>query len=213
MLYRALAAGPLLIVSPIASSSAAVTAALALLTGERPGSVRLIGMVVTLFGVVLAAITTDGASDGKQPNPANQGTPWMSPGVPFALGAALLSGTGVWLLGFIVSGLGSYTTVFVLRITGLVFVLAFILATRRPLSPRSPGSFKLLLPIGVLDTAANWFLSVGLLSGLTSIVSVMSSLFGVVTVILGYVFAKERVTRFQRVGIVTTFVGVALVSV
>jgi drug/metabolite transporter (DMT)-like permease len=90
--------------------------------------------------------------------------------------------------------------------------VVFFLATNRSFLPRSRASWRWLLPIGVLDTAANLSLSIGLMSSLTSIVSVMSSLYGVVTVILGYVIAGERVTRIQQVGIVVTFIGVALVS-
>ena len=93
----------------------------------------------------------------------------------------------------------------------MAFAAVFFVVTNRSFLPRSRSSLRWLLPIGVLDTAANLFLSLGLLSSLTSIVSVLSSLYGVVTVILGYVIARERVARIQQLGIVITFVGLALV--
>jgi len=209
LLYHALTLGPLLIVAPISSSYAAVTAVLSLLSGERPATTQIVGMVVTLIGVVLAAIT---ANEESQPDPNRDRRKGLPLGVIFALGAAVAWGVGVWLVGGVVSALGSSPTVFVLRASGMASVVVFFLATNRSFLPRSRASWRWLLPIGVLDTAANLSLSIGLLSSLTSIVSVMSSLYGVVTVILGYVIAGERVTRIQQVGIVVTFIGVALVS-
>jgi uncharacterized membrane protein len=46
-LYRCLVVGPMLITSPIASSFAAVTTLLALLTGERPSTTQIVGLIIT----------------------------------------------------------------------------------------------------------------------------------------------------------------------
>jgi uncharacterized membrane protein len=49
-------------------------------------------------------------------------------------------------------------------------------------------------------------------SGGTSIVAVISSLFSAVTAPLAWIFLRERLSHWQWVGILTTFLDIALVS-
>jgi drug/metabolite transporter (DMT)-like permease len=70
-----------------------------------------------------------------------------------------------------------------------------------------------MLPMGAFDAAGYWFYNVGLLYGLTSIVSVITGLFAIVTMLWGYVISKERISRIQWMGVAVTLAGVALVSV
>jgi drug/metabolite transporter (DMT)-like permease len=109
--------------------------------------------------------------------------------------------------------LGSQFTILLLRQTALVIMVLVFLATRR--SPRlsSPASLRWIIPIAVLDTFATWFLNIGLASGLASVVSVITSLYSVVTIVLGYVLLSERISRPQQLGIGFTLVGVVLASV
>jgi drug/metabolite transporter (DMT)-like permease len=212
LLYHALAVGPLMIVAPIVSSFAAVTVVLSLLSGERPGTLQIIGIVVTIAGVVLAATASGEPERERQPSVDEHPSTGGPSGVVMAVGAAVLIGIGSWLVRFIIPSLGSGTTVLVVRVSELVALSLFFLASKRSFQLRSLSSLKWLLPIGLLDTLANWFYNLGLLAGLTSIVSVIASLFSVVTVVLGYVISKERITRVQQVGILITLGGVALVS-
>jgi drug/metabolite transporter (DMT)-like permease len=55
LLYRAFAIGTLSLVSPIAASFAAITALLALASGEHPSAAQLIGIALALGGVSLAS--------------------------------------------------------------------------------------------------------------------------------------------------------------
>jgi drug/metabolite transporter (DMT)-like permease len=212
LLYHALAVGPLMIVAPIVSSFAAVTVVLSLLSGERPGTLQIIGIVVTIAGVVLAATASGEPERERQPSVDEHPSTGGPSGVVMAVGAAVLIGIGSWLVRFIIPSLGSGTTVLVVRVSELVALSLFFLASKRSFQLRSLSSLKWLLPIGLLDTLANWFYNLGLLAGLTSIVSVIASLFSVVTVVLGYVISKERITRVQQIGILITLGGVALVS-
>jgi drug/metabolite transporter (DMT)-like permease len=52
----------------------------------------------------------------------------------------------------------------------------------------------------------------GLATGLVSVVSVLTALYSVVTVLIGVLWLKERLTTWQKVGILVVFIGVALVS-
>ena len=201
LFYRALVLGPLMVVTPIVGSSAVVTVALALLAGERPGTVQLVGMAITVSGVVMAAATSHAEQTAEA-----QPIKWLSAGVAFALAAAVLFGSSLWLLDMVAAELGSFTTILILRIVGSSVLMIFLLARGTSPLVESVVSFKWLLPMALLDILATWSLTQGLQTGLTSVVSVIASLFAVVTVALGYVLYRERISRIQQV-------GVALVSV
>jgi drug/metabolite transporter (DMT)-like permease len=64
-----------------------------------------------------------------------------------------------------------------------------------------------------LDTIATWFINLGLQTGLASVVSVITSLYSVVTIVLGYYLLRERITRTQQIGIGFTLAGLVLASV
>ena len=69
-----------------------------------------------------------------------------------------------------------------------------------------------LIVIGVMDVAANvcfgWATSMGALS----IVSVLGSIYPIVTVALAWLVLKERLVPIQYVGIAAAMSGVALIS-
>ena len=69
-----------------------------------------------------------------------------------------------------------------------------------------------VIPTALLDTAANIAYNLGIASSLTSIVAVLSSLFGAVTVLLAWIFLRERLSPWQWLGVITIFLGIVLVS-
>ena len=71
---------------------------------------------------------------------------------------------------------------------------------------------KFILPIvaiGLLDTSANALFALASRHGLLSLVSVLGSLYPVMTIVLAYVFLHERLTRPQLAGVATALAGVA----
>jgi drug/metabolite transporter (DMT)-like permease len=66
--------------------------------------------------------------------------------------------------------------------------------------------------IGLADTSGNVLFAAAASQGLVSVVSVLASLYPVVTVVLARVYLRERVTRIQEAGAVGTLGGVVLVS-
>lgn len=76
-----------------------------------------------------------------------------------------------------------------------------------------PAIFWLfIIPTGLLDTLANVAYNVGISVALTSIVVVLSSLFSAVTVLLAWVFLRERLAAWQWAGVVAILIGIALVN-
>jgi drug/metabolite transporter (DMT)-like permease len=223
-LYHSFEHGTLSIVGPVSSSYPALTVALALLSGERIHAVRASGLAVTLLGVILAATSFKQAQDTnteKNPQHANAASDaetktsraHLSKGVGWAICAALGFGVLFWFLGFyVVPAVGSAVSVWVMRLTALVALSLAAAPTGRTLKLPRGKVWWLLLAVGILDTAAFVVNNAGLSTGQVSVVSVLASLYGAFTVLLAWIFLRERLERSQWLGIVLIFIGIVLVS-
>lgn len=200
--YAALAAGTMGVVSPIAALGVLIPVAVGLARGERPAAVQVLGIVVTVAGVVLASGPELSGRSGARP-------------LVLALLAAV--GFGFALL-FITEGARTSTlmTLVAMRVTSVTLMtVALVVALRRVdrsrlVLDRADAGWVVL--VGVGDVAAN--LAFGLASnrGLVSVVSVLGSLYPVTTVLLARVVHRERLGRLQSVGVVGALVGVALIA-
>jgi drug/metabolite transporter (DMT)-like permease len=98
------------------------------------------------------------------------------------------------------------------RVAGTLFVLAFVLARREPLSvPR--GAWDVVLINATLDLAGNFFYILASKAGRLDIAAVLSSLYPGATVMLAWSLLKERITRWQIAGILLALGAIALFTV
>jgi drug/metabolite transporter (DMT)-like permease len=228
-LYHSFEHGTLSIVGPVSSSYPALTVALSLLSGERIHAVRAAGLAVTLLGVILAATSfaqsqsTAAEKDAQHANPNHENAAFdaktkssrahLSTGVGWAICAALGFGVLFWFLGFhVVPAVGSAVSVWVMRLTALVSLALAARPTHQTLKFPHGKVWWLLLAVGILDTAAFVANNAGLSTGQVSVVSVLASLYGAITVLLAWIFLRERLERSQWLGIVLIFIGIVLVS-
>src|SRR5271168_3790060 len=220
-LYHSFEHGTLSIVGPVSSSYPALTVALSFLSGERIHAVRATGLAVTLLGVILAATSfaqakTAAAAENSEHVPANHpehSRAHLSTGVGWAICAALGFGVLFWFLGFhVVPAVGSAVSVWVMRLTALVALAVASAPAGQTLRLPRGGVWWLLLAVGILDTAAFVVNNAGLSTGQVSVVSVLASLYGAITVLLAWIFLRERLERSQWLGIVLIFIGIVLVS-
>ena len=210
-LYRSFEIGKLSIVAPISACYPVLTMLLSALTGERLTPLRLGGLALTIAGVIVVA-------RGEQaPDDANPIDEQMQPakrlGVNWAIFSAVCFGVMFWLLGLrVVPLLGSAPSVWIIRLTSaLTTALVMLVAGQsRALPPRR--DMPLLLGVGMLDTCAYVFNNYGMAQEQTSVVSVLASLYGAVTVALAALLLREKVTASQWLGIVAIFVGIILIS-
>jgi drug/metabolite transporter (DMT)-like permease len=199
--YGALSIGVMSIIGPLISLSAAVPLIVGLAQGERPSPWQLAGIVVALGGVVLAARE-------KSAGARHRATSRLS--VLLALLTAVIVGFNLVFYAQAAQH-DAYWGVFLARATSVaVFALAF--AVMRPKMKLTRSSAVPILAIGVLDTGSNALFSVASTLGFLSVVSVLSSVYPVFTVLLAYVFAHERLSRVQKIGVATALAGVALIA-
>jgi drug/metabolite transporter (DMT)-like permease len=213
-LYRSFEIGAMSIAGPVSSAYPALTVALALLSGERIHALRASGLAVTFVGVIFAALSF--ASD--KPSSASESghhapEAHLSKGAAMAIFAAIGYGVMFWWLGFhVVPLVGSAVSVWVVRITTLAVLVLVGIPTGKSLPLPRGNIWWLLLVVGLMDTIAFVANNAGMGTGHVAVVSVLASLYGAVTVLLSWIFLRERIERTQWFGIFLIFVGVVLVS-
>lgn len=211
-LYRSFEIGKLSIVAPISASYPVLTMMLSAFTGEHLTLVRLAGLLLTIAGVILVArgekIPEDVNAIEEQVRPATKRL-----GVEWALVSAVGFGVMFWLLGLrVVPLLGSAPSVWVIRLTSVLATTMVMLVFRQSLAAPMRRDVPWIFGVGLLDTSAYIFNNYGMQHEQTSVVSVLASLYGAVTVALAAMFLRESVSRLQWVGIGAIFAGIILIS-
>jgi drug/metabolite transporter (DMT)-like permease len=211
-LYRSFEIGKLSIVAPISACYPVLTMLLSALTGERLTALRLFGLVLTIVGVILVARGEQAPDDANSIDEKRQPATTRL-GVGWALFSAFGFGIMFWLLGLrVVPLLGSSPSVWVIRLTSVAATAMVMLVARQSRTLPLRRDMPLLLGVGFLDTSAYVFNNHGMLHEQTSVVSVLASLYGAVTVALAALFLREKVTASQWLGIAAIFIGIILIS-
>jgi drug/metabolite transporter (DMT)-like permease len=207
-LYRAFEIGKMAVVAPLSASYPALTLLLSWMSGERVSAVRIAGIVCTLVGVVIVAggEKAPDKNDSEAVRRSGGGIGWA---IFAAVGFAML----FWLLGIrVIPRVGAVQTVWMIRLTSSVLSAAANLVSKQPVRlPRGEVRW-MVLGMGVFDTGAFVLSNLGMKMEQVAVITVLSSLYGAVTVGLAAFFLKEHVSRLQWMGIVTIFAGIFLIS-
>jgi drug/metabolite transporter (DMT)-like permease len=212
-LYRSFEVGKLSVVAPLSASYPALTVGISVFTGEHLTAMRAAGIMLILIGVI---VVVWGEAESQSVAPASQSILKKKPesGIGAAMIAAVGFGVLFWLLGNrVVPRVGFASTVWMIRLTSSALTALVVLAMKQPISlPRNDTASLWLLAMGVLDTGAFVLNNRGMQLEQVSVVSVLASLYGAVTVLLSTVVLREKMSRWQWLGIVAIFAGIALVS-
>ena len=210
-LYRSFEIGKLSVVAPLSASYPALTMLLAALTGESLTRLRFLGIALIVVGVVVVARGERIPDDANLEEKTRPRTGML--GVGWALFSAAGFGVMFWLLGMrVVPLLGSAPSVWLIRLTSVVMTTAVVLILRQPFALPGAGATRWVLGVGILDTGAYLLNNYGMQREQVSVVSVLASLYGAVTVGLASIFLRERISRAQRMGVVSIFAGIFLIS-
>ena len=196
--YRGMAVGAITVVAPIASVAAAIPVAWGLAHGDGVSRLQEVGFVAALGGTALTSVER-----GERTR--------LAAGAGWGL-VALLGFGGYFILLHDAARHDWLWPSFVFRLTSVSLVWLALLVRRTRITGVRPH-LRALVAIGVLDTGGNALFAVASSRhGLLSVVSVLASLYPVVTVLLARITLGERVQRLQDVGVLATLVGVVLVS-
>ncbi|QYG92210.1 DMT family transporter [Iamia sp. SCSIO 61187] len=200
--YAALASGTMGVVAPIAAAGVVVPVAVGLAQGDEPGVVALVGIVVTIVGVVLVT--------GPERSPAGAVSRDLRP-LLLALVAAVSFGSAQVL---VAQGSEASITMTVLSMrVGTVVLCSLVLAIAlRSAARPARRDLRTTSFIAFSDTGAIATFSLATTMGDLSIAAVLASLYPGVTALLAWRVHGEHLRRVQVVGGVTTLVGVALIA-
>jgi drug/metabolite transporter (DMT)-like permease len=201
--YAALGAGPISVVSPLtAVLVAGVPVGVGLALGERPTGLAVGGIVLALVAVVL--VSREVRDEDSTPHRFTVKIAWLTvgSGLAFGLNFVLIAQAPVeariWPLVFA-------------RISASVLVVVIALFTRNLVVPTGIP-LRLALAAGVLDTIANVAMLLALQASLLSLAAVLMALYPAATVALAMVVLKERVTRWQAIGMVLALIAVGMIA-
>lgn len=201
--YAALGSGPIAVVSPLtAILVAGVPVGFGVVMGERPAPLALAGIAVALVAVVLVSrgVTDEDVSEHR----FTAKVAWLT------IGSGLAFGLNFVVIDQAPHEAGLWPLVFA-RIAASAMVVAIALVAGQLRVPTGVP-LKLALAAGALDTVANVAMLWALQSSLLSLTGVLISLYPAGTVALALLVLKERVTRWQVVGMVAALAAVAMIT-
>ncbi|MET8271401.1 MULTISPECIES: DMT family transporter [unclassified Streptomyces] len=208
--YKALALGPMGVVSPLGSLGVAVPVSVGLVIGERPGLLQFAGVGVAIAGIVLAG------------GPELRGAPVQRQAVLLTLVAAFGFGAVMSLIAEASTTVtGLFLALFVQRLTNIaVGGEALYVSVRRGARalPEEGGAAVLLaaLPalafVGLADVAANGTYSIAAQHGPVTVAAVLASLYPVVTALAARGVLGERLRGVQAAGAGLALVGTVLLA-
>jgi drug/metabolite transporter (DMT)-like permease len=211
--YRATNLGAISIAAPLGATGAIVPVVVGLASGEAPGALQLAGIPVALAGVMLAAGGGRGRPEGGTEeeaagHAADRAVARRS--ALWALCSAVLF--GVYLTMFAeASEHGSVWATLDTRIAMVVVLAGAVLATGAARAT-APGEVPAIALPGLLLVAGTVLFAEATTRGLLSIVSVIATLFPVVTVTLALLALDERLDGRQRIGVLLALAGVAAIA-
>jgi drug/metabolite transporter (DMT)-like permease len=198
--YRGLAVGAISIVVPVSSLCALVPVLAGLAIGEVLHPIQVFGILLAIGGGLMVSLEKKTDADKKR----------FAAGILPALGAAL--GFGAF---FVVMDLASIVDpIWAAMISRLSFFLCLLPAVllNRPCLKIKTIHLPAVFAIGLLDGSAVLAYTTAATKGLLSLVSVVSSLYPAVSVILAAFILKERLRGLQFFGVVLAIMGVSFIS-
>ena len=203
--YHALELGPVAVVSPIGGAYAVIGVLLAVVfLHERPGAVALLGVGVTVAGVMLVSTDLRAFRAGLQ---------GMARGVPWALVSAVAFGVAGFLLGDLSQRAGWIVGFWCSRVAQVACYIPLLFVARHRLPRiRDRRGVAVALFAGSVDIIGVIGLSVGAARGYVSVTIAASAVFPLVAVVLAFAILRERLVPNQLVGIGLVIAGLLMLG-
>jgi drug/metabolite transporter (DMT)-like permease len=196
-LYRALAGGQMTIAAPVSALfSAFIPVVFAILTTGLPSTTTLVGFLLAFLAVWLIS-QTDGMN--LRVSLADLRLPLTS-GLFFGLYFIVLH--KATLHGFFWPVAGS-------RLVGVLVLGSIALLRRQPAMP-PPGLWSIVILSGILDVTGNGLYALAARTGRLDVAAVLGALYPASTVLLAWIFLKEKISTIQTIGILCAFAAIIL---
>lgn len=198
MLYHALAGGQMSIAAPVSALLAGLLpVAAGLFTLGFPSPTTFLGFGLALVAVWLIAQSQTGAT--WRVKLADLRLPLLS-GVFFGLYYILMHQATLHSF---------FWPLTVARLAGFLAFAVYALIARQPAMP-PPSLWGACVVNGMLDIGGNAFFVLAAQTGRMDVAAVLGALYPASTVLLAWIFLKERIAPMQRLGVASAFAAILL---
>ncbi|MFT3890524.1 MAG: EamA family transporter [Anaerolineales bacterium] len=203
ILYYSMAKGQMSIAAPVSALfAAALPVFVSAVTQGLPSLIQFIG-----FGLALSAVWLISQGDSAHRFHLERLSDLRLP-----LLAGLGFGSYFILMHYATVGVSStFYPMIASRTAGTLMLLVFVIAQRKGFRVER-SAWGVVIANGMLDVTGNLFYIFALHTGRLDIAAILSSLYPGATVILAWVFLKEKIARPQWTGIAIALVAIALFS-
>jgi drug/metabolite transporter (DMT)-like permease len=201
-LYHAFERGPVRLVAPLIAGYPILSVSWFALQGNAVSALQWLAVLAIVGGVSCVAALSD---------TSNEKTPAIGPTIVYALIAAA-GFAGTFAFGQSAASIShEMPSTLVTRVTALLLVVGLLILFKLPFWP-GRKALPWLIAMGIADgIALMCVLSAGTLEN-AKYAAVSSSLFGMLTVVLAWMFLKERMTLAQWAGCAVAFTGVGFLA-
>jgi len=199
LLYHSMTKGLMSIATPVSALLAAILpVVIGSFTESLPTLITFIGFAFALAAVWLISQSKDGVKD------------LLSHIADLRL--PLLAGVGFGFYFVLIHAATRSATLWPMvasRMGGILILLIYMIVHRETWKVER-GAWSMILLNGVLDIGGNLFFVLAGQAGRLDISAVLSSLYPGSTVILAWIFLKERLSRTQWIGIIAAMIAIIL---
>ena len=203
LLYHSMATGVMSIAAPVSALLAAMLpVVVGMFTEGLPDFLTVIG-----FGFALVAVWMVSQSEGGVKDILSHLSDLKLP---------LLAGIGFGfyfvLMNEATSSGGAFWPMIFSRTGGLTLITTYLIVTRSEWKI-DVSNLPIIAANGILDLGGNFFFILASQAGRLDVAAVLSSLFPGATVVLAWIFLKERLNRNQWIGIMAALIAIVLMTI
>jgi drug/metabolite transporter (DMT)-like permease len=201
-LYYAFQRGPVRLVAPLIAAYPILSVSIAAFQGTPINLFQWSAVIAIVVGVAIVAALSDTSADE---------TPPVGPTALLSIIAAI-GFAGTFAFGQQAAEIShEMSSTLVTRVVAVGLVVTFLIVLKQPFRP-GRRALPLLIAMGIADgVALQSVLSAGSLPK-PEYAAVTSSMFGLLTIVLAWVFLKERMTSPQWAGCIVAFCGVGYLA-
>jgi transporter family protein len=173
--------------------------------GQRLSTIQTLGVLMIISGATLASLNWSDIRNQKFQ---------LSSGVKEAVLGAFFFGV-FWNISQIISEkVGWLLTTLFVKLGIVLFLLIFSLLVKREigLTKTATRTKYVLVLMGIIEAGAVAAVNYGLTIGDAILITPIASALSIVTITLAVIFLKDKVTRLQGLGIITTIAGIIVTA-
>jgi len=201
-LYRGLQMGPVSIVAPIAAINPLFVFLIRYALGSEPTLLQWMATIVVISGAILVSVSADSHQESLGLNKQQ-----IKESVVVSFIASVTLALGLIFSQEATNTLEPLETVIYIRFFSLLGIASILLFSKSKIFI-TKKAIPILFFQGILETTGYFCLVSAYAFDKVSIAVVISSGFGLVTVVLARLILKEKISKIQGSGIFLTFLGV-----